>query len=106
MTMQKDELTIAVKIQRTEAEVEDIINFQPLTYVGLVPAMEEALTLNYFVREEREEERSVPPAVLRDRYKQSQRLANTLWARWMFGAPSNHQTADGMAFGVAVTSVW
>ncbi|XP_062533424.1 uncharacterized protein LOC134202456 [Armigeres subalbatus] len=71
------------------AEAEDLTNFRPLTYVGLEPGKEEALTPNRFVRGVGTigREHSVQPTsearALRDRYKRSQCLADKLWARWV-----------------------
>ncbi|XP_062713284.1 uncharacterized protein LOC134290229 [Aedes albopictus] len=90
LTVLNDGRTITDEVLLTTiAEAEDLINSRPLTYVGLEPGAEGALTPNHFVRGVGaiSEERSVPPTseaeALRDRYKRSQRLADKLWARWV-----------------------
>ncbi|XP_062541127.1 uncharacterized protein LOC134209160 [Armigeres subalbatus] len=91
LTVLNDGRTITDEVLLTTiAEAEDLINSRPLTYVGLEPGTEEALTPNHFVRGVGTigEEHPVPPTseaeALRDRYKRSQRLADKLWARWVF----------------------
>ncbi|XP_055527286.1 uncharacterized protein LOC129719896 [Wyeomyia smithii] len=72
----------------TLAEAEDLINSRPLTYVSLEPGVDEALTPNHFIRGVGTQvEHAVQPTseaeALRDRYKQSQSLADALWKRWV-----------------------
>ncbi|XP_055535157.1 uncharacterized protein LOC129724353 [Wyeomyia smithii] len=72
----------------TLAEAEDLINSRPLTYVSLEPGVDEALTPNHFIRGVGTQvEHVVQPTseaeALRDRYKQSQSLADALWKRWV-----------------------
>ncbi|XP_062702323.1 uncharacterized protein LOC115254316 [Aedes albopictus] len=82
------------------AEAEDMVNSRPLTYVPQESAESEALTPNHFLRGlpagEREEVRAPTNSAeaLRDSYKQSQKLADVLWQRWLkeYVPTINHRT--------------
>ncbi|XP_062557767.1 uncharacterized protein LOC134222623 [Armigeres subalbatus] len=71
------------------AEAEDMINTRPLTYIPQDSAEEEAITPNHFLRgsvtnADMQVDGSVDFAeVLRNTYKRSQYLANTMWERWL-----------------------
>ncbi|XP_062713981.1 uncharacterized protein LOC134290796 [Aedes albopictus] len=73
----------------TLADVEDMINSRPLTYVPQESAEAESLTPNHFIRGLPSAGRDVFESMtgdaeaLRDSYKRSQQLSNKIWKRWL-----------------------
>lgn len=70
------------------AEVEDIINSRPLTYVALGNEDEEALTPNHFILGSSSGMKQLGEfndecEVLRQNWHKAQQFANTFWRRWM-----------------------
>lgn len=70
------------------AEVENIINSRPLTFVSTEPDDTEALTPNHFLKGSSNGNKPPgvfpsPPATLRGNWRYSQQIADTFWRKWV-----------------------